>query len=292
MRRLAVTTRTAHLTEPTGASAARVSTVVTVASGADDAAAVDAVVRHHGELAASLAARVEALSDAVGDLASSGASPFETARERLVTFCTGELLPHAAAEEGTLYPAAAGDERATLLVEAMMAEHRVLENLVAGVSTATRPIRAAATATALRVLFEVHLAKENDLILPLVAADPTLSLTEILAGMRELLGPQDNPQAGGDGSAAPACGGACACGSDDSGASPVLDVRTVPHSIRHATVFGAAEAVPAGGSLVLLAPHDPRPLLAQLEEREPGAFTIGYEVQGPGTWQLRLTRRG
>jgi uncharacterized protein (DUF2249 family) len=72
----------------------------------------------------------------------------------------------------------------------------------------------------------------------------------------------------------------------------VLDVRTVPHAIRHATVFGAFGAVPVGGSLVLVAPHDPRPLLAQLEDREPGAFTVAYEEQGPATWQLRLTRRG
>lgn len=87
------------------------------------------------------------------------------------------------------------------------------------------------------------------------------------------------------------CGGACGCGgSDDADASPVLDVRSVPHAIRHATVLGALGAIPAGGSLVLVAPHDPKPLLAQLESREPGSFTVRYEEHGPQTWQLRLTR--
>ena len=44
-----------------------------------------------------------------------------------------------------------------------------------------------------------------------------------------------------------------------------LDVRAVPHAIRNATVFGALEAVQPGGAMVLVAPHDPLPLLAQVE---------------------------
>jgi uncharacterized protein (DUF2249 family) len=41
---------------------------------------------------------------------------------------------------------------------------------------------------------------------------------------------------------------------------------------------------------VLVAPHDPLPLLRELEEREPGAFTVGYDARGPETWDVRLAR--
>jgi uncharacterized protein (DUF2249 family) len=286
-----VTTASAYVTGSPPAASVQTGAGLVLASSAADAAAVAAVTRHHADLQASLSGHVEALISAVVAFASTGADAFDLARGRLVTFCTGELLPHAAAEEGTLYPAAAGDERARLLVEAMVAEHRVLENLVTGISAAQGPVHAAATATALRVLFEVHLTKESDLILPLVAADPSLSLSQILAGMQELIGAREQSHSGAEQAAATGCGGACGCGGEDDEASPVLDVRTVPHAIRHATVFGAFGAVPAGGSLVLVAPHDPRRLLAQLEDREPCGFTVAYEEQGPQTWQLRLTRR-
>ena len=276
-------------TPPADAPAA---TGVVLASSAGDAAAVQAVQRHHAGLAGALSAHVGALLTAVGGVAGSGVDAVEQARGPLVAFCTDELLPHAAAEESSLYPAAATDERARLLVEAMVTEHRVLEGLVEEVRTAQGPVHLAAAGYALRVLFEVHLAKENDLVLPLVAADPDVSLAQILAGMHELLGP-DKPQDGAAQVPAPVggCGGACACGGDgEADASPVLDVRAVPHAIRHATVFGAAGAIPVGGSLILLAPHDPRPLLHQLEDREPGSFTVRYEESGPEAWQLRLTR--
>ncbi len=72
--------------------------------------------------------------------------------------------------------------------------------------------------------------------------------------------------------------------------SPVLDVRNVPHSIRHATVFGAVDSIRSGHSLVLVAPHDPLPLLKQLSERHDGAFAVSYEVSGPDAWRLRLSR--
>ena len=82
----------------------------------------------------------------------------------------------------------------------------------------------------------------------------------------------------------------CACGCADTG-EPELDVRPIPHAIRHATVFGALGAVPVGGSLRLVAPHDPRPLLAQIAEREAGSIEVTYLVRGPQAWTLRLTRR-
>lgn len=85
-------------------------------------------------------------------------------------------------------------------------------------------------------------------------------------------------------------GSGCACGGHDTQAS-VLDVRPIPHVIRHATVFGALSAIAPGFALDLVAPHDPVPLLRQVEERHPGAFSVTYLTEGPEHWTVRLTRQ-
>lgn len=82
----------------------------------------------------------------------------------------------------------------------------------------------------------------------------------------------------------------CGCGCSDE-AVPELDVRVIPHAIRHATVFGALGAIPAGGSMILVAPHDPKPLLAQIADRESGSIEVSYLDEGPEAWRLLLTRR-
>ena len=89
-----------------------------------------------------------------------------------------------------------------------------------------------------------------------------------------------------------ATGHACSCGEADAPAHPELDARTIPHAIRHATIFGALDAVRPGRGLVLVAPHDPLPLLAQLEQRQPGVFDVEYLDRGPEAWRLLLVRRG
>ena len=86
------------------------------------------------------------------------------------------------------------------------------------------------------------------------------------------------------------CGGSCTCGAGDE--TPVLNVHLIPHSIRHATVLGAVAAIPPGTSIVLIAPHDPVPLLAEIEQGRPGAFAVGYDLRGPDAWHVRLTRVG
>ncbi len=90
------------------------------------------------------------------------------------------------------------------------------------------------------------------------------------------------------GADAPATGG-CSCGHADEGI-PELDARTIPHAVRHAAIIGAFEGVPAGGSLILTAPHNPVPLLEQLSERVGGALQVRYLEQGPDAWRLQLTR--
>lgn len=265
-----------------------------VATSAADAEAVEAVKNHHAQLAGALAVQVESLVDAAarGDLLAAGAASSD-----LVRWCDAELVPHALAEEQAMYPTAHEDLRARLLVDAMLAEHRDLVALVDAVRQAAGPVRAAANAQALRSLFDSHLVKENEQILPLLAESSEVSLAGILDGMHELLGGQDDgasPGAGAEAGADGGCGGECGCGHGDSGMTaavlPELDARTVPHAIRHATIFGALDSVGAGGGLVLVAPHDPLPLLAQLEQRSPGLFSVDYLERGPQAWRVRFIR--
>jgi uncharacterized protein (DUF2249 family) len=253
-----------------------------IASTEADSAAATAVEQHHAELAGALALRVEALLGA-GDAASA-----VRASADLVEWCRRELVPHALAEEKGLYPAAQATTEGRLLVEGMLAEHGVITGLVDEVAGATTPIRAAASARALQVLFDSHLAKENDLILPLLAASPEVSLAALLEGMHELLGVEhhDHGGAGEQGSG----GHSCSCGEVDGPELPELDARSIPHAIRHATIFGALDAVAPGSGLVLVAPHDPLPLLAQVEQRSPGVFEVDYLERGPEAWRLRFAR--
>lgn len=85
----------------------------------------------------------------------------------------------------------------------------------------------------------------------------------------------------------PVVAGGCACGNEHDGV-PELDVRAIPHSIRHAAVFGAFEAIPEGGQLVIVAPHAPVPLLTQLADR--ASIEVAYLVEGPDEWHVQITR--
>lgn len=83
--------------------------------------------------------------------------------------------------------------------------------------------------------------------------------------------------------------GSCGCG-EDIAALPLLNATQIPHAIRHGAIFGALDSLAPGAALILEAPHDPLPLLAQLDQRAPAAFGIEYVKQGPDSWQLKFTR--
>jgi uncharacterized protein (DUF2249 family) len=68
-----------------------------------------------------------------------------------------------------------------------------------------------------------------------------------------------------------------------------LDVREVPHGQRHALVLSTVEALDLGQAVVLVAPHAPRPVLAQINEQFPGQISEEWLQSGP-VWQIRLER--
>lgn len=255
---------------------------VVIASSEDDVLAARAIEQHHARLAADLSARVQALVSAAAD-----GDPARVAesRHQLVDFARRELVPHALAEEQTLYPAAHQRTEARLLIDGMLDEHRWIIDLVDEVETTPETVPAAAAARALLVIFESHLVKENELLIPLLCSVPDVALTELLATMEEALAAER-----ADEEPVQQTGHQCSCGESDGPGLPELDARTIPHAIRHATIFGALDAAGPGSGIVLIASHDPLPLLAQLEQRAPGAFSVEYLEEGPEQWRLALVR--
>ena len=253
---------------------------ITLATSEQDALAATAVEQHHAEMAGALAVRVEAL---VAAASRNDHQVALEARGALLGWLRTELVPHALAEEASLYLPAHGQAEGRLLVEGMLAEHKRIVALVDDLDRNEDLVRSAAIAYAVQVLFEAHLAKENELVLPLLLADPKVSVAGLLAGMHELLGAAAGP-------ADTTSTHECTCGDHATADYPELDARAIPHAIRHATVFGALESVHPGSGLVLVAPHDPLPLLRQIEQRNPNVFQVNYLERGPETWRLAFTR--
>ncbi|SPF67906.1 Uncharacterized conserved protein (DUF2249) [Propionibacterium ruminifibrarum] len=72
---------------------------------------------------------------------------------------------------------------------------------------------------------------------------------------------------------------------------PELDATQIPHEIRHAAILGALQGLGVGGSMILAAPHDPLPLLAQIDGAWPDVFAREYVQEGPDVWKIRFTRQ-
>lgn len=144
--------------------------------------AAEAIRGHHVELQGEFRRRVHGVLAAVRE-----GTPATDARDDVLAFLDHELVPHAMAEERALYPA--GDVGlSALLVEAMIAEHRDIVRRIDDLRAATDPVEIVAGSSALLALFEAHLAKENDRLIPALLARPDVSLADLLAGMHELVG--------------------------------------------------------------------------------------------------------
>ncbi len=235
-----------------------------------DEAALSAMLDHHAQLRAELDARVGALRDAVV----AGAS-HERPAAALMEFIDGELLPHATAEEGALYPAAADDPRAALFVDSMVLEHRELQRKAQALRSGDGPSRLLSSAEAIAAVFTVHVAKENELLLPALQKRQGVSLATLLGDMQDRLAePDPDVRARGVSEA------------------EELDVRTLAHGARHEIIFGKLHALAPGQRLFIVNDHDPKPLRYQLDAAWPGMFDWAYVVAGPKVWRIEVTRLG
>ncbi len=147
-----------------------------------------------------MAARLQRLTGAVAQ-AADPAGLAETLAA-LLQYWRHEVLPHAAAEESTIYADAARLPQALPLVRSLEYEHQdlkqrgaALEGLRARAAAAGTPgaggppagepalgVAAAMEAAAATAVFHVHAAKENDFVLPLLA-EAGRPLPEVLARM-------------------------------------------------------------------------------------------------------------
>jgi uncharacterized protein (DUF2249 family) len=266
-------------------------------TASSNAQVIAAIKAHHRELAGQLHRLTEELTAA----ARSGA--WERERNGLVAWYRSELLPHAAAEEKALYNRGAELDGTRLLVRAMIDEHHAIIATVDALDRASDTIGVVAVAGAASLLFDVHLTKENDLLLP--ALDATgVDLAAALEGMHELLGGHADEHGHDDGG----CG--CGCGHEQGSAPQTLsighrpppapafepaaegelDVRLLPHGARHDIIFGKLNALAVDEALVIVNDHDPKPLRYQTEALWPGCFEWSYLAAGPQVWRVAITR--
>lgn len=264
---------------------------VPLASSPADSRALETLVQQHAELVGGLSVRTAALLAAVRR-----GEGWAGARAALVAWDRTELLPHGEAEEAVLYPVARQVSALEPLARALSHEHALLGDLVDRLTSADDGPTALLHAGAAQTLLETHLAKENDLLLPAMVAAHDTSIAQVLAEMDTVLAAhgRDGATAGttGEGHEEPveaSNGHRCGC-HDEAAAAPELDARAIPRAIRHATIFGALGAVAPAAEMILVAPHDPLPLLDQVEQRWPAGFTIDYLERGPDAWRLRFAR--
>lgn len=142
-----------------------------------DAETAEEIRRHHAVMVDDL----DRLSTALVEAADAGADD-APARSALQEWISSVLVPHAAHEEETTYPAAARLAEGRLLIAAMLAEHELIRGFAGKVASSGNAAAAGAYARALFETFSSHQRKENDHILPLLVDAPSVSLTDLMAG--------------------------------------------------------------------------------------------------------------
>lgn len=220
-----------------------------------------AMVAHHGALVAGLEERVRAAEEAAQ--AGPGAEAWLQAVAR---YLETEVIPHAEAEEMALYSLADTGELSPL-VRAMVTEHAWLRAETQALAGA-RGVQGAARSRAVAAVFALHAGKENDLILPALAARPDVDLSAVLERMKQHLAERA-----------------------EAAQALELDVRKIPHASRHDTIFSRLGDLQPGQALVILNDHDPQPLHYQLEALWPGTYDWSYLESGPELWRVRVGRQ-
>lgn len=221
---------------------------------------------HHSELASQMSKYVTSLAQG-GTVADAQA---------FAAFLKNEFVPHSAGEEAHLYPLmdelvrAHGKPTATMSID-----HEYFQNYIAQIEATTAALAGAAPeeqnafrtrpaqlGERLYAIFEMHLAKEERVYLPLFEQyESDEAQQRVLDAMHEGSGGANKPQ---------------------------LDVRAVAPAQRHTLIFQTFEALGPGAAFELVNDHDPKPLYYQFAAEQPGAFTWDYIKQGPQVWRVRI----
>jgi uncharacterized protein (DUF2249 family) len=74
------------------------------------------------------------------------------------------------------------------------------------------------------------------------------------------------------------------------GADKVMDVRTIPCSIKHDLIIKTWLELAVGDHFILLNDHDPVPLFYQFSTQWPNVFTWQHLVKGPKEFRVKITK--
>ncbi len=234
----------------------------------------DAVRRHHGSLAKSLAEHVATLTDEAK----------QGTPEALVAFLRNELMPHARGEERHLYPRVDfllheyGRGTATMSVDhEFIADYverieRIADELRSAGGTERRELEAELRrlAVSLDAILALHLEKEERIYLPLIERHlPEGEQVSVLDEMHSEHGVTRHK---------------------DHRTNDVLDVRNLAPRERHGIIFETFGALRGSESFVLVNDHDPKPLFYQFQAEYTQQFSWDYLEQGPQVWRVRIGR--
>ena len=221
---------------------------------------------HHRALANQLSGYVAQLVERTAEADAQG----------FAAFLKNELLPHAEGEEAALYPQideivrAYGKPTATMSVDHEYISSYIkqiqllasaLEQQAPGTQTEMRS-RLARLGLELQAIFEMHLAKEERIYLPLFEQHLSLQAQQqVLDAMHE--GGPAHKQAS-------------------------IDVRAIVPAQRHPLIFQTFEALAPGEAFELVNDHNPKPLYYQFAAERSGEFTWDDIEQGPQVWRVRI----
>ncbi len=251
-----------------------------LASSPTEAASLEEARTRLAEAAGTLGTLANNLTATAGNPAA--AELAQADQGALVEFAEKELIPVSAALAGA-FPAAGATAESRLLSTIANAHAERIASTAKSLETQEAPIHMVQAGGRLLEAATAFITQASEWILPALAQNTAVSLSTLL--------PKPAAAAGGTDSEgkAPASGG-CACGGHDEPGLAELDTRVIPHAIRHATIFGALEGLNTGKGILLVANHNPLPLLAQLEQRSPGKFEVSYVEDGPELWKLSMVR--
>ncbi|APT92776.1 hypothetical protein CPHO_07600 [Corynebacterium phocae] len=77
--------------------------------------------------------------------------------------------------------------------------------------------------------------------------------------------------------------------SDASKGLPTLNASEIPHAVRHGAIHGALGTLNVGEAMILIAPHNPLPLLREIEDRTE-SFELKYLQEDPAEYRIKFTR--
>lgn len=198
----------------------------------------------------------------------------------LVDFTEKDLLPLAAALAAAFQTADRSDDSLKLIASLAATHGTRLVSATKELEVQESVLNMVHASGRLQEAVAVFVDQASEFVLPALAQNPGVTLGEVLPARTASSTTERN---------VPAQGG-CACGGHDEPGLSELDTRVIPHAIRHATIFGALEGLTTGRGILLVANHNPLPLLAQLEQRAAGKFTVDYVENGPDLWKLSMVR--